>query len=172
MRRRVLEWSDPMATLSAAAASSGLEYLRALLSGFVPPPPMAVLMNMQIETVEKGRIVFAATPGEEHYNPHGTIHGGFTATLFDTALGCAVHSILEKGLGYTTLELHVNFVRPITRETGRLRCEAVVLHGGKRVATAEAKLTDGNDRLVAHATTTCLISQRPSARPTTEIAAP
>jgi uncharacterized protein (TIGR00369 family) len=162
MRRRVLEWTDPMTTLSAAAASSGLDYLRGLASGAVPPPPMAVLMNMVIEAVENGKVVFAATPGDEHYNPHGTVHGGFTATLFDTALGCAVHSTLEKGYGYTTLELHVNFVRAITRETGRLRCEAFVLHGGKRIATAEAKLTDDRDRLHGHATTTCLISLRPT----------
>jgi uncharacterized protein (TIGR00369 family) len=163
MRRRVLEWTDPMTTLSAAAAGSGLDYLRGIASGAVPPPPMAVLMNLQIESVERGKVVFAATPGEEHYNPHGTVHGGFTASLFDTALGCAVHSTLEKGYGYTTLELHVNFVRAITRETGRLRCEAFVLHAGKRIATAEAKLTDDRDRLFGHATTTCLISTRPTA---------
>jgi uncharacterized protein (TIGR00369 family) len=172
MRRRVLEWADPMATLSAAAASSGLDYLRGLASGTIPPPPMAVLMNMEVEAVDKGRVTFTATPGEEHYNPHGTVHGGFASTLFDTALGCAVHSTLEQGYGYTTLELHVNFLRPITRESGRLRCEGIVLHAGRRIATAEAKLTDDGGRLVGHATTTCLISQRPSARSTTEVAAP
>jgi uncharacterized protein (TIGR00369 family) len=160
MRRRVLEWADPLTTLSAAAASSGLDFLRAVAAGETPMPPMAALMNMQIESVEKGCVVFGATPGEEHYNPHGTVHGGFSATLFDTALGCAVHSLLEKGYGYTTLELHVNFVRPITQESGRLRCEAAVLFGGKRVATAGAKLVDANGKLLGHATTTCLISER------------
>jgi len=163
MRRRVVELTDPMTTLSAAASTSGLDYLRGLMSGSVPTPPMAVLMNMEIESAEKGKVVFAATPGEEHYNPHGTVHGGFTATLFDTALGCAVHSLLDKGYGYTTLELHVNFVRAITRESGRLRCSASVLHGGKRIATAEAKITDERDKLYGHATTTCLISPRPTA---------
>jgi uncharacterized protein (TIGR00369 family) len=172
MRRRVLEWADPMATLSAAVASSGIDYLRGLASGTIPPPPMAVLMNFEIEVVDKGRVTFTATPGEEHYNPHGSVHGGYAATLFDTVLGCAVHSVLEQGYWYTTLELHVNFVRPITRETGRLRCEGFVLHAGKRVATAEAKLTDDSGKLVGHATTTCLISQRSSARSTTEVAAP
>lgn len=160
MRRRVLEWADPLTTLSSAEARSGLDFLRAIAAGETPPPPMAVLMNMQIDSVDKGRVAFTATPGEEHYNPHGTVHGGFSATLFDTALGCAVHSLLDKGFGYTTLELHVNFVRPITHESGRLRCDAMVLFGGKRVATAEAKLYDGDGRLLGHATTTCLISPR------------
>jgi len=163
MRRRVLEWTDPKTTLSAAAAASGLDYLRGVVSGSVPPPPMAVLMNTEIESVEKGKVVFAATPGEEHFNPHGTVHGGFAATLFDMALGCAVHSLLDKGYGYTTLELHVNFVRAITRDSGRLRCSAFVLHGGKRIATAEARLTDDRGKLYGHATTTCLISPRPTA---------
>ena len=161
MRKRVLEWADPMETLAAASASSGLDYLRGLASGRFPPPPMVVLMNFTIEEVEKGHARFCGTPGEEHYNPHGTVHGGFTASLFDTALGCAVHSTLDKGLGYTTLELHVNFVRPLTRETGRVHCDARVLYGGSRIATAEAKLTDDRDRLLGHATTTCLISARP-----------
>lgn len=161
MRRRVLEWSDPMVTLAAAADMSGVEFLHGLMAGTVAPPPMAQIMNFEIESVERGRVVFAATPAEEHYNPHGTVHGGFMATLFDTALGCAVHSLLERGYGYTTLEIHVNFVRPVTRDTGRLRCEAVVLHGGSRVATAEAKLLDSQGLLYGHATTTCLISARP-----------
>ncbi len=160
MNRRVLEWSDPAVTIETAAGASGLEFLRAVQRGSVPPPPMGLLMNLRIVELESGRVVFDAVPGPEHSNPHGTIHGGFIATTFDTALGCAVHSILEAGIGYTTLELHVNFVRPITAESGRLRCEAVVLHGGKRVATAEAKMTDAQGRLVAHGTTTCLIVRR------------
>jgi uncharacterized protein (TIGR00369 family) len=162
MRKRILEWTDPMATLAVAEKSSGLNYLRAVASGDVPPPPMALLMNIEIASVDTGRVVFAGTPGEEHYNPHGTVHGGWAATMFDTALGCAVHSVLDVGFGYTTLDLHVNFVRPITRETGRIRCEAHVLHSGKRIATAEAKLLDGQDKLYGHATTTCLIVQRPT----------
>jgi uncharacterized protein (TIGR00369 family) len=163
MRKRILEWTDPMTTLAVAAKSSGLDYLRGLASGEVPPPPMAILMNMEIASVDAGRVVFSGTPGEEHYNPHGTVHGGWAATMFDTALGCAVHSVLDVGFGYTTLDLHVNFVRPITRETGRIRCEAHVLHSGKRIATAEAKLLDGQGKLYGHATTTCLIIQRPTA---------
>jgi len=160
MRRRVLEWSDPMLALQAAAATSGLEFLRGLLNGSVAPPPMAVLMNAAITAADKGHVVFNAVPGEEHYNPHGSVHGGYAATLFDTALGCAVHSLLDKGYGYTTLELHVNYVKPITRDSGRLVCDARVLHGGKRIATAEARLTDESGHLLGHATTTCLIAPR------------
>ena len=160
MNRRVLEWADPDVTIKAAATLSGLEFLRALQKGDIPPPPMALLMNLAIVEVEKGRTVFSATPGPEHYNPHGTIHGGYTATLFDTALGCAVQSSLDRGVGYTTLELHVNYVRAVTHDTGALRCEAHLLHAGKRVATAEGKLFDARGLLVAHATTTCLISPR------------
>ena len=160
MRRRVLEWSDPMVTLQAAASTSGLEFLRAIMDGAVAPPPMAVLMNATITTADRGHVVFKAVPDEEHYNPHGSVHGGYAATIFDTALGCAVHSLLDKGYGYTTLELHVNYVRPITRESGSLVCDARVLHGGKRIATAEARLTDAKGDLVGHATTTCLIAPR------------
>lgn len=163
MRKRILEWMDPMATLAAAAKTNGLNYLRSVASGEVPPPPMAILMNLEIVSADVGRVVFAGTPGEEHYNPHGTVHGGWAATIFDTALGCAVHSVLDVGFGYTTLDIHVNFVRAITHATGRVRCEARVLHSGKQIATAEAKLLDEQDKLYGHATTTCLITQRPTA---------
>lgn len=121
---------------------------------------MALIMNLTLASVERGRVTFTAVPGEEHYNPHGSIHGGFVSTLFDTALGCAVHSTLERGLGYTTLDLHVNFVRPLTHESGTVRCDAAVLFEGKRVATAEAKVFDERGKLCAHATTTCLIFPR------------
>jgi uncharacterized protein (TIGR00369 family) len=151
-----------MVTLAAAVNASGLDYLRALASGAVPPPPMVLLMNLEIVSVERGRIAFSGTPGEEHYNPHGSVHGGWASTFFDTALGCSVHSMLDAGFVYTTLDLHVNFVRPITRETGRLRCEANVLHFGRRIATAEARLLSGDGTLYGHATTTCLILPRPA----------
>ena len=160
MRRRVLEWTDPMTTLAAAASSNGIDYLRSIVSGAAAPPPMAIVMNLSLESVERGRVVFTGMPGEEHYNPHGTVHGGYASTIFDTALGCAIHSTLDRGIGYTTLDLHVHFVRPITRATGTVRCEATVLHEGKRVATAEGKLYGGDGQLLGHATTTCLIFPR------------
>ena len=160
MKSRLVEWNDPRSSLAAAEGVSGLEYLRGVLGGEFPPPPMALLMRLQILEVESGRVVFGGTPGEEHYNPHGTVHGGWPCTIFDTALGCAVHSTLPAGIGYTTLELHVNFVRPLTLQSGAIRCEANVLHLGKRVATAEAKMRDAAGTLMAHATTTCLIMPR------------
>jgi len=160
MRKRVLEWTDPLATLAAAEKASGVEYLRQVASGSVALPPMAHVMNLEIVSVERGSVVFAGTPGEEHYNPHGTVHGGWAATLFDTALGCSVHSTLDAGFGYTTLDLHVNYVRPITHATGRMLCKASVLHDGKRIATAQAQLVDESGVLYGHATTTCLIFPR------------
>jgi len=160
MRSRVLEWTDPSETLAAATRLSGLDYLRGLQSGEIPPPPMAAVANLEILEIERGRAVFAGTPGEEHYNPHGTVHGGWMSALVDTALGCAVHSVLDAGVIYTTLDLHVNFIRPVTRETGRLTCEGVVLHAGSRICTAEAKVRDADGRLCAHGTCTCLVMAR------------
>jgi uncharacterized protein (TIGR00369 family) len=102
--------------------------------------------------------VFAAVPGPEHYNPIGSVHGGLAATLLDSAMGCAVHSTLPAGVGYTTLELKVNFTRPITSETGRILCEGTVVHRGGRVATAEGRVfAEADGKLLAHGTTTCLI---------------
>jgi len=137
---------------------TGLELLRAIAAGEAPPAPIAELMGFEGVEAEEGRIVFAGVPGPEHYNPIGTVHGGFAATLLDSALGCAVHTTLPAGVGYTSLELKVNFTRPITTDTGRVLCEGKVVHRGSRVATAEARLTaEQTGKLLAHGTTTCLI---------------
>jgi len=137
---------------------TGLEYLRALAAGDAAGAPIAELMGIEAIEAEEGRIVFAGVPGPQHYNPIGTVHGGFAATLLDSALGCAVHTTLPAGVGYTSLELKVNFTRPITTETGRVLCEGKVVHRGSRVATAEARLTaEQTGKLLAHGTTTCLI---------------
>jgi len=136
---------------------SGLDYLKALQEGVIPPPPIAVLMDMSIVEVSEGRVVFAAQPAEYHYNPLGTVHGGLAATLLDSAMGCAVQSMLPAGTGYTTLELKVNYLRPMTHETGPVYCEGKVIHVGGRIATAEGRLTDADGRLYAHGTTTCII---------------
>jgi uncharacterized protein (TIGR00369 family) len=160
-RTRTFSWEDPLIGARAAPEMSGIDYLRAMAGGRLPPPPIAPLIGMEFVEVEDGRAVFALEPAEYHYNTIGTVHGGVTSTLFDSALGCAVHSMLPAGTGYTTLELKVNFLRPLTRETGRVLCEGKVLHVGGRVATAEARLLDGAGRLYGHATTTCMIFRGP-----------
>jgi uncharacterized protein (TIGR00369 family) len=137
---------------------TGLEVIRALAAGELPGAPIAELLGFAPVEVEEGRVVFAAVPEERHYNPIGTVHGGLAATLLDSAMGCAVHSTLPAGVGYTTLELKVNFTRPITSETGRILCEGTVVHRGGRVATAEGRVyAEADGRLLAHGTTTCLI---------------
>jgi uncharacterized protein (TIGR00369 family) len=137
---------------------TGLEVIRALAAGELPGAPIAELLGFAPVEVEEGRVVFAAVPGERHYNPIGTVHGGLAATLLDSAMGCAVHTTLPAGVGYTTLELKVNFTRPITHETGRILCEGTVVHRGGRVATAEGRVyAEADGRLLAHGTTTCLI---------------
>ena len=137
---------------------AGLDYMRALVAGELPPPPIAVLMNMAPIELEEGRVVFEGDPGEEHYNPIGVVHGGYAATLLDSALGCAVHTTLPAGVGYTSLGLEAKFVRPISRDTGRVLCEAEVLYRGRRQATAEATLRAADTgKLLAHGTSTCMI---------------
>jgi uncharacterized protein (TIGR00369 family) len=137
---------------------TGLEVLRAIAAGELPGAPIAELLGFEPVEAEEGRMVFAAVPEERHYNPIGTVHGGLAATLLDSAMGCAVHSTLPAGVGYTTLELKVNFVRPITTETGRILCEGTVVHRGGRVATADGRVfAEADGALLAHGTTTCLI---------------
>ena len=146
-----------MAGAALAPTMSGLEYLRAMFRGELAPPPILPLLGMEFIEVEEGRAVFALEPDEYHYNPIGTVHGGVACTLFDSAMGCAVHSTLPAGTRYTTLELKVNFLRPLSRETGRVLCEGKTIHVGGRVATAEARLVDTAGQLYGHATTTCMI---------------
>ena len=157
-RERTLVWQDPVPTASAGAAMTGMEYMTAIVEGRVPPPPIAVTMRMGPIEVGEGRAVFAGEPGEEHYNPIGVVHGGYAATLLDSALGCAVHTTLPAGVGYTSLGLEAKYVRPITRDTGRVLCEASVLYKGRRQATAEANLTAADSgKLLAHGISTCMI---------------
>jgi uncharacterized protein (TIGR00369 family) len=138
---------------------SGLEFSRSLLDGRFPPPPIGPLMGFTPMEFEKGRSLFCGHPGEHHLNPFGTVHGGFAATLLDTALAAAVHTTLPAGVAFTTVDLKVTFVRPITKENGPVLCEGTVLHRGRSVATAKARLTSESDgRLLAHGTATCLIA--------------
>jgi uncharacterized protein (TIGR00369 family) len=137
---------------------SGLEYVRAIRAGELPPPPIAVVLNFAIVEAEEGRIVFEGEPGEEHYNPIGVVHGGYASTLLDSALGSAVHTTLPAGVGYTSQTLEVKYLRPITRDSGLVRCEAHVVHRGRKTATSEAKLTAASSgKLLATGTSTCLI---------------
>ena len=140
---------------------SGLEFFRKLLRGEVPPPPMLVLMNIRLLEVEEGRVVFGAQVEPQFYNGMGVAHGGFAATLLDTALGCAINTKMPAGRRFTTLELKVNLTRPLTQEVGALRCEATVVHVGGRIATSEGRITDRNGKLYAHGTTTCIVVEPP-----------
>jgi uncharacterized protein (TIGR00369 family) len=157
-RSRTLVWQDPVATAAAGATMTGMEYMTAIVTGEVPPPPIAVTMRLRPIELEEGRVVFEGEPGEEHYNPIGVVHGGYAATLLDSALGCAVHTTLPAGVGNTSLGLEAKLVRPISRDTGRVLCEASVLYRGRKQATAEANLTAAESgKLLAHGIATCMI---------------
>jgi uncharacterized protein (TIGR00369 family) len=157
-RSRTYRWEDPLAMRDAGLTMSGLEFLKAVFERKLPPPPIAATMEFTGSEVEEGRAVFVGEPGEFLYNPIGVVHGGFAMTMLDSAMGCAVQTTLAAGERYTSLETSVNFVRPITTETGPLRCEGVVVYRGGRVATAEGKLiAQKTGKLLAHGSTTCLV---------------
>lgn len=157
-RTRLVTWQDPLPTAAAGAELAGIDYMRSVAAGELPPPPIAVLLRMGPVEIAEGRVVFEGEPGEEHYNPIGLVHGGYASTLIDSAIGCAVHTTLDPGVGYSTLTLEAKFVRPITRDTGLVRCEAEVMHRGRRQATASARLVEASSgKLLAHGTGTCLL---------------
>ena len=156
-RTVTVSWEDPRKLGEAGRGLTGLEFLQKIVAGELPPAPIAALMNFELVELSEGHAIFAVEPKEYHYNPIGVVHGGLAATLLDSAMGCAVHSTLPAGAGYTTLEIKVNFVRPITADTGRVRAEAKLIHLGGRTATAEGRVIDEAGKLYAHATTTCLI---------------
>ena len=156
-RTRTVTWQDPAGVGKARLTMSGAAFLRAIAERKLPPPPIANLMDFEMVEVGEGRVVFSVVPQEFHYNPIGVVHGGLAATLLDSAMGCAIHSRLPEGRAYTTLELKVNFVRAMTRDTGRVQGIGKVIHLGGKVATAEGSLVDGAGKLYAHATTTCLL---------------
>lgn len=156
-RRREYVWQDPLASVALGAEMTGLEYIQAIASKTIPPPPIAVLLDMGPTEIEEGRVVFSGHPAEEHYNPIGVVHGGIALTMLDSAMSCAVQSMLPAGKGYTTLELKVNLVRAITGQTGLIRATGKVLHLGRQTGTAEGRLEDSTGKLLAHGTTTCII---------------
>lgn len=139
------------------AGLSGLEVLRRLAAGELPPPPFSGTTRIFLREVEPGRVLFEGEPSVDFVSPIGTVHGGWAAALLDSAMACAVHSRLEAGQAYTTVEMKVNFVRPITEAVGLVRCEGRVLHLGGRTATSEGSIHDARGRLIAHGTETCLI---------------
>ncbi len=163
MPTRTTTWDAPADAVQRGLALGGLAYLRAMFAGELPLPPIMATVGFAPETLEEGRVVFAADPGEHLLNPIGTVHGGFAATLLDSALGCAVHSTLPPGTAYTSLGLELKFLRPVTPASGRVLAEGRVVHPGRRVATAEGRLVQaGSGRLLATATTTCLVLAAPA----------
>ena len=157
--KRFLEvaWEDPVALAEAGRSMAGIEFLRAIRDGKLSAAPIAELLGFALVEVEPGHAVFEVTPGEQHYNPIGVVHGGLAMTLLDSAMGCAVQTQIPAGGGYTTLEAKTNLVRPITGSTGKLRAIGKLVHLGKRVATAEGRLEDREGKLYAHATSTCIV---------------
>jgi len=143
--------------LDTLVSYDGLGFLKALIEGVLPPPPITETLGFTLVEVEHGRGVFEGEPQFRHYNPIGTVHAAFAAALLDSAVACAVHSTLAKGETYTTLEIKLNLVRALTSKTGTVRAEGRVIHRGRTVATAEGDLRDKEGRLYAHATTTCMI---------------
>lgn len=141
---------------------AGLDFLRELQAGRLPGPPIGQTLDFALDEVERGRAVFSLVPGEEHYNPIGSVHGGVFATLLDSAAGCAVQSTLPQGMAYTSLDLTVKFLRPITVDTGRVRAIGTVINSGRRTALAQAQLIDATDRLLAHATSSCMLFPVPA----------
>jgi len=155
-RSRTHEWSEPGQLAEATRALSGHEYFAAWKKGELVPP-IAATLGFGLVDYGDGRVEISCVPEEFQYNPYGTLHGGLAATLLDTATGCAVHTRLSAGTGYATLNLNVSYLRPMTVDTGSVRCIGIVSSMGTRVAVAEAELLDGRDRKLAQATSTCLI---------------
>jgi uncharacterized protein (TIGR00369 family) len=157
-RTLTISWQDPAELAARAHGSSGIDFLRAIAAGELARAPIQDLLGFDLIEVDEGRVVFAAQPGEQHYNPIGVVHGGLAATLLDSAMGAAVHSTLPQGSAYVTLEVKFNLVRAITAETGRVLAEGNVIHRGKTVATVEGSLrSEEGGALLAHGTSTCLI---------------
>jgi uncharacterized protein (TIGR00369 family) len=160
--------SNPPVTAGArprdiATRLAGLDFLRALREGKHPAPPFAGATDIWIAEVESGRVVFEASPSARFYNPLGTVHGGWISTLLDSAMGCAVHSLLKPGQAYTTVDMAVTFVRPVFENTGKLRCEGKIIHLGGRIATADGRVLDQAGTLIAHGSETCMVMTLPGA---------
>ncbi len=164
-RARMDDGAGPgVASPAQWADKTGLEQMRAILDGELPFAPIARTLDFTLMAIGPGMALFQGKPGPQHLNPMGGVHGGWFATMLDSALGCAVHTMMPPGRGYTTAELSVNYVRGLSPKAGRVRAEGKVIHCGKQLATAEARLFGPDGTLYAHATTTCLVFDLPAAR--------
>jgi len=161
---RMMRAGPGVASPGQWAGKTGLQQMQAMLDGELPFAPIAKTLDFSLIEVEPGRALFQGRPGPAHLNPMGGVHGGWFATMLDSALGCAVHTMMPAGRGYTTAELSVNFVRGLSPQVGRVRAEGKVIHCGKQLATAEARLFGPDGTLFAHATTTCLVFELPPER--------
>ncbi len=160
---RVVTWRDPITTQVTAASMSGLSYWTAVAEGRLPPSPIAELLRMAVVEVQNARIAFSCTPDASMYNPLGVVHGGAVCTLLDTATACAMHTTLPEGVGYTSVEIKVNYLRAVTVASGTLSAVGTVVKAGSRIGFAEGQVTDAAGRLVATATSTLLVFDLPSA---------
>ncbi|GAA3342699.1 hotdog fold thioesterase [Amorphoplanes nipponensis] len=156
-RTRTYSWTDPAAHAALLGTTDGLTLLRGMAAGELPPPPIMNLIDIAGMEVEEGSVTFFLDPQEFHYNPLGSVHGGVISTLLDSTAACSLHSTLPAGVGYTSLDLNVKFLRAVTVESGRLTCKGGVLQKGRRTALTEARLTDSAGRLIAHATSSCML---------------
>jgi uncharacterized protein (TIGR00369 family) len=153
---RTVTWYDPRALAAALPAMSGIDAMRAMVAGEYPPPPIAALVGMRLDSVEPGEVVFVSSPDDSVYNPIGMVHGGLVCTLLDSAIGCAVHTTLPAGVRYTSIEISVNYLRPVLAGM-QLRARGWVVKPGRRVAFGAAEVTDADGKPVATATGSCLI---------------
>jgi uncharacterized protein (TIGR00369 family) len=162
-RSRTVTWHDPMITAAGALQRSGLQTLEAVRDGVLPPPPIAMLMQMDITGLEEGRVEFTCAVDESAYNPIGVVHGGLVCTLLDTVAGCAVHTTLPAGVGYTSIELKVSYLRAVHAGSGPLTAVGRVIKPGRRVAFAEGEVLDADGRSVATASSSLLVFPLPAA---------
>jgi uncharacterized protein (TIGR00369 family) len=156
-RSKIVEWHDPLISAAAVSKMSGLEFLRAIRDGRVPSPPFAKLIGARFADIEVGMVVFECEPDEAFYNPIGLVHGGLVCTLADSVTGCAVQTTLEAGYTFTSIDLNVSYLRAVTKESGRLRATGRITRPGRRVAFASAEIVDGSGKVVATATSSCLV---------------
>jgi len=156
-RERIFTWDDPAETAGQAATMPGIDFLEAIVNGVIPAPPLMQTLDLKVGSIVKGKAEFTFQPQEFHYNPIGSVHGGVITAILDSAMGCALHSLLQAGTAYTTLELKVNFLKAATIKAGRLTATGKVIHAGGRTALTEAQLTDDTGAVYAHGVSTCLI---------------